>query len=257
MAIHPTAIVDSKAEIHESVEIGPYCVIDANVKVHAGCKLEQNVYLTGWTEIGENCVIHPGVIIGHEPQDVKYSGERTYCCIGKNNVFREYVTIHRGTVPESETRVGDDCFLLANSHVAHNCMVGNNVTMINGVLLAGHVEIGDRVTVGGGAGVHQFSRIGDLAMIAGMAAVRMDVVPYALVDEDGRIAGLNRVGLKRAGLAAGEVLDIRRAYRVLFGKTANFAQACEELAAKVTTSAGRKIAEFVARDSRRGFAGRS
>ncbi|UCF32391.1 MAG: acyl-[acyl-carrier-protein]--UDP-N-acetylglucosamine O-acyltransferase, partial [Phycisphaerales bacterium] len=115
MAIHPTAIVDPKAELDPTVEVGPYCIIEANVHVAAGCVLMHNVYLTGWTEIGENCVLHPGVIVGHAPQDVKYDGSRTYCRIGRNNILREYVTIHRGTTPESVTTVGDDCFLLAGS----------------------------------------------------------------------------------------------------------------------------------------------
>lgn len=257
MAIHPTAIVNPKAEIDPTVEVGPYCVIDAHVRVGPGCRLYHGVYLTGWTEIAEACVIHPGAVIGHEPQDVKYKGERTYCRIGRETVIREYVTIHRGTIPESETRIGERCFLLAGSHVAHNCVVGNQVTLINGVLLAGHVEVGDRVTMGGAVGVHQFSRIGELTMIAGNGIVTMDVVPYALVNRDGRISGMNRVGLRRAGFARDEIQEIRQAYRLLFRTRRHFAEAVERTAAMVQTLAGRRIVEFLNAPSRRGYAGRA
>ncbi len=255
MAIHPTAIVNPKAEIDPTVEIGPFCVIDAHVRMGPRCRLCHGVYLTGWTEIGEGCVIHPGAIIGHEPQDVKYQGERSFCRIGRETIVREYVTIHRGTIPESETRVGERCFLLAGSHVAHNCTVGDQVTLINGVLLAGHVEVGDRVTMGGGAAVHQFVRIGELAMIAGNASVTMDVVPFSLVDRDGRVLGLNRVGLRRAELSRDEVREIRELYRVLFGSKLAFREAADRATTLAETAAGRRIAEFLRTTSRRGFAG--
>jgi UDP-N-acetylglucosamine acyltransferase len=257
LAIHPTAIVDPKAELHPSVEVGPYCVIEANVRVAAGCVLMQNVYLTGWTEIGENCVLHPGVIVGHAPQDVKYDGSRTYCRIGRNNILREYVTIHRGTMPESATTVGDDCFLLAGSHVAHNCTVGSHVTMINGALLGGHVSVGNHATIGGGAGVHQFVRIGELAMVKGNAAAVMDVVPFALTSFDGRIAGINRVGLRRASLTPEEREEIRQAYRILFGRAGRFSESVSCLSTRVRTPAGRRLLEFVQAESKRGIAGRS
>lgn len=257
MAIHPTAIVNSKADIDPTVEVGAYCVIDAHVRVGPGCRLYHGVYLTGWTDIGEGCVIHPGAVIGHEPQDVKYKGERTFCRIGRETIIREYVTIHRGTIPESETRIGERCFLLAGSHVAHNCTVGNQVTLINGVLLAGHVEVGDRVTMGGAVGVHQFSRIGELTMIAGNGIVTMDIIPYALVNRDGRISGINRVGLRRAGLAREEIQEIRQAYRVLFNSHRRFADAVEHAIQTMQTPAGRRIVEFLQASSRRGYAGRT
>lgn len=257
MAIHPTAIVDPKAELDPTVEVGPYCVIEANVHVAAGCVLMQNVYLTGWTEIGENCVLHPGVIVGHAPQDVKYDGSRTYCRIGRNNILREYVTIHRGTTPESVTTVGDDCFLLAGSHVAHNCTVGNHVTLINSVLLGGYVSVGDQATIGGAAGIHQFVRIGELAMVKGNATAVMDVVPFAITGLDGRVLGINRVGLRRASLTPEEREDIRQAYRILFGRAGRFSEAVARLATTVRTPAGRRLLEFVRAESKRGIAARS
>ncbi len=257
MSIHPTALIDPKAEVHESVEVGPFCVIEANVRVGAGCRLCKGVYLTGWTDIGEDCELHPGVVVGHAPQDTKYQGQRTHCRIGRGTVLREYVTIHRGTIPDSETVVGAECFLLAGAHVGHNCVVGDHVTLINNVLLAGHVFVGDRATIGGGAAIHQFARIGTLTMISGGARVSMDVVPYALCDADGRVAGINRVGLRRAGLSLEQVAEIRAAYRTLFNQTGSFGQAVARLTEHVTDGPAMELVRFLAEESHRGIAGRT
>lgn len=255
MSIHSTAIIDSKAELDSSVTVGPYCVIEGHVQVAAGCRLYHNVYLTGWTRIGPDCELHPGVIVGHSPQDTKYKGERSYCRIGRGTILREYVTIHRGTVPESETIVGADCFLLAGSHVGHNCSVGNRVTLINNALLAGHVEVGEGVTIGGAAAVHQFVRIGELAMVAGAARAGMDIVPYALSDAEGRIAGLNRVGLRRAGIPHEQVVDIRNAYRIVLAREVPFEQRIEHLQAQPQSPPVQRILQFVQGKSKRGIAG--
>lgn len=257
MAIHPTAIIDSKAELDPTVEVGPYCVIDAHVRVGAGTRLYQGVYLTGWTEIGEACVLHPGVIVGHEPQDTKYNGERTYCRVGRGTILREYVTIHRGTIPESETVVGEECFLLGNAHVAHNCVLGNRVTMINSSVLGGHVEIQDNATLGGCAGVHQFVRIGELAMVPGGVQVRMDLVPFAMADLHGRVAGLNRVGLKRAGMTADQIGHIREAYRRLIGRGSPPSLLDERTVCDLRSPEVDRLVHFLRSESRRGVAGRS
>jgi len=257
MAIHATAIIDKKAEIDSTTDIGPFCVIEGHVRVAGGCRLYQGVYLTGWTEIGEDCVIHPHTVVGHEPQDVKYKGERSYCRVGRGTILRENVTIHRGTIPESATVVGEDCFLLAGAHVGHNCVVGNNVTIINNVLLAGHVEVGDRVTLGGAAGIHQFVRIGELAMISGTARVVQDILPFALIDPDGRIAGLNRIGLRRAGISRDEVHHLRLAYRTLFASDLPFSEATKKVATEPATGATKRLAQFLQQPSKRGIAGRS
>lgn len=257
MAIHPTAIVDHRAELDDTVEVGPFCVIEEHVRVAAGCRLYHGVYLTGWTRIGENCVLHPGVIVGHEPQDAKYGGERSYCRVGSRSVLREHVTIHRGTIPESETVVGEDCFLLAGAHVGHNSVVGDGVTLINNVLLGGHVDIGRGATLGGQAGVHQFVRIGELAMIPGCARLVMDVVPFALVDLTGRIVGINRVGLRRAGVSQDHVRDIREAYRVLFSGGTAFREAVKRLSGNVCSPMVQELVRFLEARSRRGIAGRS
>ena len=257
MSIHPTAIIDTKAELHESVDVGPFCVIEANVRVDAGCAIMHGVFLSGWTHIGKDCTIHPGAIVGHSPQDVKYSGERAYCRIGAGTTIREHVTIHRGTDPESETVVGDECFLLEGSHIAHNCRLGRNVTLINKVLLAGHVCVEDFVTIGGGAGVHQFVRIGERAMVRGGARVPMDVPPFALTDDAGRIAGVNRVGLRRAGIDGEALLDIRQIYRTLYARAARFSEAVAIVAGESHTPAGDRLVAFLTAKSQRGLAGRS
>jgi UDP-N-acetylglucosamine acyltransferase len=257
VGIHPTAIIDRRAEIDPSAEIGPFCVIEENVRVGAGCRLYQGVYLTGWTQIGPNCELHPHVIVGHSPQDTKYHGERSYCRIGRGTILRENVTIHRGTIPDSETIIGEDCFFLGGTHVGHNCVVGNRVTLINNVLLAGHVEIADLVTIGGAAAVHQFVRIGELAMITGNARVAMDVPPFMMIDVEGRVVGLNRVGIRRAELPREEVAEIRDAFRTLYGSGLLFRAAVEQLSHQVRTPSGVKLLQFVQKESRRGIAGRT
>ena len=255
MAIHPTAIVHPDAVLHDSVEVGPHCIIDAHVRVDAGCRLYQGVYLTGWTHIGQDCVLHPHVIVGHEPQDASYGGERTYCRIGRGTVLREFVTVHRGTDPESETVVGEDCFVLCGSHIAHNCRIGHHVTIINNVLLAGHIHVGDRAVLGGAVGIHQFVRVGELAMIAGTARVVMDVVPFALVDAVGKITGLNRIGMRRADMPRDEIQDIRNAYQLLFSGRLPFSKAVEEACRQLVTPAGKRLVSFLRADTKRGLAG--
>ncbi len=257
MAIHPTAIIDPKADLDSSVEVGPFCVIDAHVRVAADCRLYHNVYLTGWTEISTACELHPGVIVGHAPQDVKYQGARSYCRIGPGTILREYVTIHRGTDLESETVVGENCFLLGGCHVGHNCRVGNDVTIINNALLAGHVQVGNRVTIGGGAALHQFVRVGELAMIAGFARAGKDIAPFGLTDAAGHIAGINRVGLRRANFPKTHIQDIREAYRILFGQGLPFREALSRLETAVKTPPGKQILRFVQAESTRGIAGRT
>ena len=254
MAIHPTAIVDRRAELDPTVEVGPYCVIDGDVRIEAGTRLYHHVYVTGWTQIGPECTLHPGVVVGHEPQDLKYSGERTFCRVGARTVLREYVTVHRGTTPESETVIGDDCFLLAVAHVAHNCRLGNRVTMVNNAMLAGHVEVGDRVMIGGGAGIHQFVRIGTLVMVQGNAGIAMDVPPFMIVDSEGRIAGINRIGLRRAEFTREEIAELHDAHRLLYRSGLLFRRAVDELAGVVRTRPGRELLNFVQAESRRGFA---
>lgn len=256
MAIHSTAIIDSHAEIDPTVDVGPYCIIEGNVRVRAGCRLYQGVYLTGWTDIGENCQIHPGAIVGHIPQDTKYGGQRTYCRIGANTIIREHATIHRGTTPESATVVGERCFLFGGCHIAHNCTIGNQVTLANNALLAGHVQVGDRAFVSGGVVVHQFVRIGELVMVQGNAGLGMDLVPFSLVDAFGRVAGLNSIGIRRAEIPKEHAQDLRLAFRTLFGSDLPFRDAVARLADQVSTPPGKRLLAFVQAPSERGFAGK-
>lgn len=257
MPIHPTAIINPNAEIDSTATIGPHCIIEKNVRIGRGCRLLHNVYVTGWTQIGEECVLHPGAIVGHEPQDVKYNGERSFCRIGSHTIIREYVTIHRGTIPESETTIGERCFFLAGSHVGHNCRVGDNVTMVNGAVLGGHVTVEENVMIGGCAGVHQFVRVGRLAMIPGHGKVSMDVAPFAMVDFDGRVIGLNKVGLKRAGLTSDESLELRQAFRRLFSRSGGFESAVSSLAEEAISGRILQLVQFLQGESIRGIAGRS
>lgn len=257
MSIHPTAIIDPRARIDESAQIGPYCVVEGDVEIGPRCNLMQGVFVTGWTTIGPDCEIHPHAVLGHTPQDIKYHGARSFCRIGRGCIIRENVSIHRGTIPDSETSVGDECFLLAGSHIGHNCVVGNKVTLINNVLLAGHVTIEDKVTIGGAAAIHQFVRIGELTMVAGLARVSMDVPPFALTDTMGRIAGLNRVGLRRNEYPREETAAVREAYRMLFSGRGDFRAAVQAFISQARTPATLKIATFITAESRRGIAGRS
>ena len=229
MKIHPTAIIDSQAQIDPDVEIGPYVVIEGRVRIRRGTRVMAHAYLTGWTEVGEGNEIHPGVVLGDAPQDKAYKGEETYLKIGDQNIFREYVQVHRGTVAGSSTVIGNDNFLMATAHVGHNCKLGDNVVLANGALLGGHVEVGNNVFISGNCVVHQFVRIGDYALMRGLSGTSRDVPPFAIVDWQHTVRGVNVVGLKRAGFDEKRIRAIRAAFRVLFRKGRNLALAVREV----------------------------
>jgi UDP-N-acetylglucosamine acyltransferase len=229
MKIHPTAIIDPKAEIESTVEIGPYVVIEGPVTIKGGTRVMAHAYLTGWTEIGERNEIHPGAVLGDAPQDKAYNGAKTYLRIGDENIFREYVQVHRGTTAGSATVIGNRNFLMATSHVGHNCQLGNDVILANGALLAGYVEVGHNVFISGNCVVHQFVRIGDHALMRGLSGTSRDVPPYAIVDWQHTVRGVNVVGLKRAGFDEKRIRAIREAFRVLFRKGRNLALAIKEV----------------------------
>lgn len=214
MAIHPTAIVSPKAELDTSVEVGPHVIIEDHVRIGAQTRIWANAYLTGHTEIGCDNQIHMGAVIGHEPQDTHFqAGTRSYLKIGDGNIFREYCNVHRGTQPESVTLIGNHNFLMAAAHVGHNCVIGNEVVICNCALLAGHVVIGDRAFISGGVVIHQFIRIGRVALLSGNSRISMDVPPFLIVAERNTVHGINLVGLKRAGLSAGAISQIKQLYR--------------------------------------------
>ena len=229
MAIHATAIIDPKAEIDGEVEIGPYVVIQGPVKVGRGTRIMAHGYITGRTEIGEHNEIHPGAVLGDTPQDKAYKDEESYLKIGAHNIVREHVQIHRGTVAGSSTILGDDNFLMANSHVGHNCKLGNHNILANGALLGGYVEVGDHVFISGNCVVHQFVRIGDYALMRGLSGTSRDVPPFAIVDWQHTVRGVNVVGLKRAGFGESRVREIREAFRALFRKGRNLSVAIKEI----------------------------
>lgn len=255
MPIHPTAIVDPRAEIHPSADIGPHAVIDGPVRVGANCRILWHAIVCGRTEIGENCCIHPFAVVGHAPQDRAYKGEDTACTIGNDTVIREYASIHRGTGHGTATTIGRRCMVMASAHVGHNCRIGDDVTLVNAVLLAGHVSVGNGAFLGGMAGVHQFTRIGELAMIGGQALIRMDVPPFFTAVRFGECSGVNTVGLRRAGFTAEQRAELSMAYRVLYRSGRVFTHAVEEIDRQLHTAPGRRLVQFLREPSKRGITG--
>jgi UDP-N-acetylglucosamine acyltransferase len=229
MAIHRTAVLDSRAEIDPDVEVGPYAVIDGPVKIKAGTRVMAHVHVTGWTEIGADNEIHSGAVLGDAPQDKAYKNTESYLKIGDRNIIREHAQIHRGTVAGSSTIIGDDNFLMATSHVGHNCKLGNSITLANGALLAGYVEVGNHAFISGNCVAHQFVRIGEYALMRGLSATSRDVPPYAIIDWQHTVRGVNVVGLKRAGFDEQRIRAIKEAFRVLFRKGRNMSLALKEV----------------------------
>jgi UDP-N-acetylglucosamine acyltransferase len=229
MTIHPTAVIDRKAEIDAEVDIGPYVVIEGPVKIKRRTRIMAHACLSGWTEIGEHNEIHPGAILGGAPQDKAYTGEETYLRIGNDNIIREHVQIHRGTAPGSKTTIGDHNFLMATAHVGHNCTLGNHTVLANGALLGGYVEVGNHVFISGNCVVHQFVRIGDYALMRGLSGTSRDVPPFAIIDWQHTVRGVNVIGLKRAGFDDRRIRAIREAFRVLFRKGRNLSLAMKEI----------------------------
>ncbi|VBB09144.1 acyl-[acyl-carrier-protein]--udp-n-acetylglucosamine o-acyltransferase [Lucifera butyrica] len=215
--LHKTAVIHPNAKLGKDVEVGPYSVIGPNVTIGDGTKIDAHTVIKGWTKIGKNCLIYSHAVIGSEPQDRKFLGEKSYVILGDGTQVREFVTINRATGENLETKIGSDCLLLAYSHVAHNCTVGNHVTMSNAATLAGHVTVEDKVTIGGLAGIHQFVRVGRNAMIGGLSKVVQDVPPFITVDGNpAYAAGLNTVGLIRAGMNETTRRILKRAYKILY-----------------------------------------
>jgi UDP-N-acetylglucosamine acyltransferase len=229
MSIHSTAVVDARAEIDSEVQIGPYVVIEGPVKVGRGTRIMAQAYVTGWTEIGEDNEIHPGAMLGGAPQDRVYQGQETYLKIGNQNVIREHAQVHRGTVAHSSTIIGSHNFLMATAHVGHNCTLGDNVVLANGALLGGYVDVGNNVFISGNCVVHQFIRIGDYAIMRGLSGTSRDVPPFAIIDWQHTVRGVNVVGLKRAGFDERRIRTIREAFRILFRKGRNLSIALKEV----------------------------
>ncbi len=216
--IHPTAIIDPKAQIAEGVEIGPYSIIEKDVFIGRGTKIGPHVVIREGTEIGKGCQVSQFASIGEAPQSVGYKGEKTFLQIGDHNIIREFVTLHRGTVKGGgKTVIGNENFIMAYSHVAHDCQIGNQVVMANGATLAGHILIEDFAIIGGLTAIHQFCRVGTYAIIGGVSGVLMDIPPYTKAQGDrAKLFGLNTVGLKRANFSEETLKALKKAYRIIF-----------------------------------------
>jgi UDP-N-acetylglucosamine acyltransferase len=200
--IHPTAVVDPRAQLADGVEVGPFAVIGPQVDIGPGCRIGPHVVLDGRVRMGRGNRIFPGACIGLEPQDLKYTGDPTEVVLGDDNTIRECVTINRATTGQQQTRLGSGNLLMAYSHLGHNCELGDRIVIANGVAVAGHVVIGDRAVIGGVLGIHQFVHIGTLAMVGGMSRIDRDVPPFMMVEgHPGRVRGLNKIGLRRSGMA--------------------------------------------------------
>ncbi len=263
MAVDPSARVASTARIAEGavigagVEIGDFCVIEPDVTIGPGCRLEPYVFIKRWTTLGANNEISAGTVLGTDPLDKNFRGDRSYLRLGDGNKIREHYTISRGTEAESETVIGDRNYIMTSGHIAHNCRIGNDVVVASCALLAGYVEVGDGAFISGGVVVHQFSKIGELAMIGGNTRVNKDAPPYFRYSEFNITPrGVNIVGLGRAGFTSAEILEIKRAYRILFRSGGSVEQAVERMEAELSGPHVERLIRFI-RGSQRGICRRN
>jgi UDP-N-acetylglucosamine acyltransferase len=227
--IHPTSVIGPDVELAAGVDIGPLCLLEGKIRIGARTRLIGHVTILGITEIGADNVLHPGAVIGDEPQDLTYTGVARSVKIGDRNVFREYTTVHRGSEHGDVTIMGDDNFMMQNAHVAHDCRIGNSTIIAGGALLAGWVELGDRALVSGNCVVHQYTRIGRLAMMRGLSRTSRDVPPFCIMDGTHTLRGINVVGLKRAGIPSKSIHALRHAFTSLFGTRQNLKLAIERV----------------------------
>lgn len=252
-SVAPTARIDPSAVIGPRTRIGEFCVIESDVVIGADCLLEPYVYIKRWTTLGDRNQISAGCVLGTDPFDKNFTGERSYLRIGSGNKIREHWTISRGTAPESETVVGNDNFIMGSGHIAHNSRVGSECVIASCSLLAGYVEVEDRVFISGGVVVHQFSRIGTLAIISGNVRVNSDVPPYFMYSDFNVAAkGLNLVGLKRAGFTREQISSLKRAYQLLYRRRLKLEEALRRIETEIATAEAKHLVEFV-RASRRGI----
>ena len=249
--IHPSAILGKSVQLGENNEIGPGCVIEDGAVLGSRNTLWMNVYVGPGTTIGEDNRIHMGAVAGHMPQDLTYAGAPSRTIIGHRNTIREYVTIHRGTKEGSATVIGDDNFLMANAHIAHNCQVGSKTVFANLATLAGYCVVEDGAFLSGMVVLHQFTRVGKLAMISGLSAVNKDVPPYMLCG--GRpavIQGLNVVGMRRAGITASSREEIKRAYKLLYRQGLSVSHVLEAIERECKSSEVQLLVEFIKKSER-------
>ncbi len=259
--VHPTAIIDPSAQVHETAEVGPYCTIGPEVEIGEYSVLINHVCVQGWTKIGKGNLIYPFAVIGADPQDRKFAGEHAICEIGDNNCIREHVTIHRGTANGgSVTRVGSDNLIMVASHIAHDCIVGNETIIANQVMLAGHVHIHNGASIGGGAGIHHFATIGSCSFVGGLARIAKDVPPFMIVEgSPAEVRAVNTIAMVRRGFSSEEVDAVKNAYRRLYrdngkpmqerlagvlaeyGEVKPVVQLCESITASINGVHGRAL----------------
>lgn len=235
--VHPTAIIHPAATLGDDVEVGPFAIIEENVAIGRGTRIGSSVRVDPYARIGEWCQLHHGAVVGGIPQDLKFRGETSYCVVGDRTTIREYATVHRGTGEGGETRIGNDCLIMAYAHVAHDCRIGDHVIIANSVNMAGHVTIEDYAIVGGIVAIHQFVRIGCHSVVGGASRAAQDVLPYVRAAGNPlRISGLNTLGLSRRGFSAETKAILGRAYRILFRQGLNTSQALEKIRADLPQS---------------------
>jgi UDP-N-acetylglucosamine acyltransferase len=251
--IHKTAIVDSKAKISSNVKIGPYSIIGPHVEIDANVIIQSHVNIVGHTTIGKNNRIYPLASIGSDPQDLKYKGEKTSLIIGTNNIIREHVTINTGTIQGGGiTKVGNNNLIMIGAHIAHDCIIGNDIVMANNSAVAGHAEIQDFVIIGAKCGIQQFTRIGKMAMIGGMTAVSRDVIPYGLsIGNRNFLNGINVIGLRRDKVQNKEIIGLTEAYKEIF-KSKNLSENLSKLNGKFKDNTlVKEVLEFINKDKKR------
>jgi UDP-N-acetylglucosamine acyltransferase len=251
--IHPTAIVHESAVIGKNVEIGPYTIIGERVEIGDDCWIAPHVVIKGPTKIGKGNKIYQFASVGEDCQDLKYNGEETFLEIGDNNVFRESCTIHRGTTQDQGiTRIGSNNLLMAYVHVAHDCILGDDIILSNNATLAGHTKLANNVIIGGLSALHQFTRVGEFAMIGGCSAVNKDVPPYFMASGNyAQAQGINSVGLKRRGFSSAAIMEIKRAYKVICRQGNTLAEAREEIKGKLEACPELQVLyDFISEDNR-------
>lgn len=249
--IAPTARIHPEAHIGPGTSIGEFCVVEEDVEIGASCRLEPYVYIKRWTTMGERNEISAGTVLGTDPLDKNFSGERSYLRIGNGNRIREHYTISRGTQPESITEIGNHNYIMTSGHIAHNARIGSDCVICSCALIAGYVEVEDRAFISGGVVVHQYSKIGRLAMIGGNSRVNLDVPPYFLYSGFNVAPnGLNTVGLKRAGLQAADVAALKKAYQLLYRSGLRLEAALARIESGIANEHARHLVAFVRRSER-------
>lgn len=252
--ISPLASIHPEAKIGENVEIGPFVFIDKDVEIGDGCIIDASATICRFTKLGKNCHVFPSAVIGAIPQDLKFHGEETWTLIGDNCVLREFVTVHRGTFSKGKTVIGNNNLIMAYCHVAHDCVLGNNIIMSNATQLAGEVVVDDFAIIGGGTLVHQFSHIGSHVMIQGGSRINKDVPPYIIAAREPiAYCGVNSVGLNRRGFTPEQIHTIQEVYRLLYQGGMNTTQALEQIEKEIPQSTERDTIWTFVKQSTRGI----